>query len=229
MNASGRYVARIFVNYKRIHLGVFPSLEDAAKAYDAAVIKYRGPGHFLNELPSDFSEEEPKPTESNRKYLNQMDTQPLNTTLDLSQIQTTVPLIADGATPKVRLKNITQGDRDGSVVIKWEFVLVDPAPAQDGTQVRAGFPLFTTFDISRDFLVEKMTRFMDALLGTGDANNRKGRPARPRFNSETVSQMLGAEAYARITVSRSKKSDYVANDIGSLIHKEDYEQRQAAA
>lgn len=158
-----------------------------------------------------------------------MDTQPLNINLDLSQVVTTVPLIADGQTPLVRLKNISQGDRDGNVVIKWEFALVEPALAQDGTEVRPGFPLFATFDISHDFLVQRMTRFMDAILGTGDASNAKGRPARPRFNAETVSQMLGAEVYARIVVTKSKKSDYVANDIAGLINKEDFERRQQAA
>jgi hypothetical protein len=158
-----------------------------------------------------------------------METSPLNINLDLSQIVTTIPLIADGQTALVRLKNITQGDRDGVIILKWEFVLVNPAQSQEGAEVRAGFPLFTNFYMDQEWLVQKMTRFMDALLGTGDAHNSKGRPARPRFNAETVSQMLGAEAYARITVSRSKKSDYVANDIASLVHKEDYEQRQAAA
>jgi hypothetical protein len=158
-----------------------------------------------------------------------MDTQPLNINLDLSQVVTTIPLIADGQTPLVRLKSITQGDRDGVVVLKWEFILVTPAQTQEGTEVRPGFPLFVNFALDQDWLVQKMTRFMDALLGTGDTNNNKGRPARPRFNAETAAQMLGGEAYARVIVTRSKKSDYVGNDVASLIHKDDYEKHQQAA
>ena len=151
------------------------------------------------------------------------DTQPLSISLNLSDISTTVPLIADGTMAKVRLKNISQTERDGNPVIKWEFTLVEPALTTEGDQVRAGFPLFTTFDTSHEFLMQKMARFVDGFLGTGDANNKKGKPRRPTFNAEVVSQMIGSEAMAKITVMKSKKSDYVGNDISTVTYLGDLE------
>jgi hypothetical protein len=43
-----KWRARIFVNNKRVHLGLFESAEDAAKAYDAAALKHYGPFARLN-------------------------------------------------------------------------------------------------------------------------------------------------------------------------------------
>lgn len=152
-----------------------------------------------------------------------MDNQPLNINIDLTGITTTLPLIADGHIAKVRLKNITQTEREGNPIIKWELTLVEPAPTVDGLTVQPGFPLFVNFDISRDFLLQKMSKFVDGFLGTGDINNKKGKPPRPQFNADTVNQMLGTEAYAKITVMKSKKSDYVGNDISSVIYPDDLE------
>jgi hypothetical protein len=144
------------------------------------------------------------------------DNQPLSININLTDVSTEVPLIVDGTMAKVRLRNVSQTERDGNPVIKWEFTLAEPAPTTQGDQVRAGFPLFVTFDTSHEFLMQKMARFVDAFLGTGDANNRKGKPPRPQFNADVVSQMIGTEAMAKITVMKSKKSDYVGNDIASM-------------
>jgi hypothetical protein len=144
------------------------------------------------------------------------DNAPLNINIDLSNVVTTIPLVADNTQAKVRLKNVTQNDRDGTPIIRWELVLTEPAPTADGGEVKPGFPLYVNFDTSQDWLMQKMSRFVDGLLGTGDKGNTKGKPARPPFNSETVSQMLGREGVARIIVTRSKKSDYVGNDVATL-------------
>jgi hypothetical protein len=149
------------------------------------------------------------------------DNQPLNISVNLSDVTTTVPLIVDGTMARVRLKNISQTERDGNPILKWEFTLSEPAPTTDGLQLQPGFPLFVNFDISHEFLLQKMARFMDAFLGTGDAGNKKGKPPRPQLNAETVTRMLGAEAVAKIIVSKSKKSDYVGNDIATMTHLED--------
>jgi hypothetical protein len=149
------------------------------------------------------------------------DNQPLNISVNLSDVTTTIPLIVDGTMARVRLKNISQTEREGNPVIKWEFTLSEPAPTTDGLQVQPGFPLFVSFNISHEFLVQKMARFMDAFLGTGDANNKKGKPPRPQLNAETVTRMLGAEAVARISVQKSKKSDYEGNDIATMTHVDD--------
>lgn len=151
------------------------------------------------------------------------DNQPLNINLDLTGVTTTLPLIADGTIAKCRLKNITQTEREGNPIIKWELTLLESAPTVDGLSVQPGFPLFVNFDVSKEFLLQKMSKFVDGILGTGDANNKKGKPPRPQFNAETVNSMLGAEAFAKITITKSKKSDYVGNDITSLIYPDDLE------
>jgi hypothetical protein len=150
-----------------------------------------------------------------------MNEQPLTVNVPLDAIKTVVPLIADGTLAHVRLKNISQTEsRDGNTVLKWELTLLDPAPTDDGHEVQAGFPIFINFDVTKEFLMQKMARFVDGFLGTGDANNRKGKPPRPQFNAETVSRMLGAEGYAKVTV-RKGSSDYIGNDITAIIHPAD--------
>ena len=141
---------------------------------------------------------------------------PLNTNLNLSKIKTTIPLIQDGTMVKVRLADITESQRDGATIIKMEFRLVDGAASDDGGHVGAGFPLFVNFDTSLEFLQQKLARFIDGLLGTGDEGNKRGKAARPDLTPDLVPTLIGKEAVAKIIVSRSKKSDYVGNDIQGL-------------
>lgn len=149
-----------------------------------------------------------------------MSDQPLNINVPTDTATTAIPLIADGTLAHVRLKNISQTERDGNPIVKWELTLVEPAPTTDGYEVQAGFPLFINFDPSKDFLVQKMARFVDGFLGTGDANNKKGKPPRPALNAETVSRMIGSEGWAKVTVQKSK-SGYVGNDISSITYPAD--------
>ena len=46
-----KWVAKIRINYKRLHLGLFEREEDAALAYNAAAIKYHGEFARLNVVP----------------------------------------------------------------------------------------------------------------------------------------------------------------------------------
>lgn len=47
---GGRWQAQITFNYKRIYLGCFKTMEEAAKAYNDAAIKYHGEFACLNKI-----------------------------------------------------------------------------------------------------------------------------------------------------------------------------------
>jgi hypothetical protein len=47
-----KWVAQITVSYKNIYLGLFTKKEDAARAYNAAAIKYFAQFAVVNEIPS---------------------------------------------------------------------------------------------------------------------------------------------------------------------------------
>jgi hypothetical protein len=143
---------------------------------------------------------------------------PLDIDIDLSDVSTTIPLIADNTRVKVRLNNISKGERDGNTIVKWDMILSEPAPTEDGQTVGPGFHLFTNFDMSQDWLKEKMARFIDGFLGTGDRGNKKGKPERPRFNAAAVGSLIGAEAIAKVVVQRSRKTDFVGNEVVSVTH-----------
>ena len=151
-----------------------------------------------------------------------MITQPLEIDLDLSGVSTAQPLIRHGHVGRVRLADISgvKNDSNQTVALKWEFRLVEPAPAQDAEgsplpDVNANYPIFVRINLGQDFLLVKQAKFMDALLGTGDKNNTKGKPDRPNLNAAVVASMVGREAIARVSVSHGK-TGYVGNDIDKL-------------
>jgi hypothetical protein len=146
------------------------------------------------------------------------DTSPLNITINLKEVTTALPLIVDGTTVRVRVKNISQIERDGVPIIKWEIALTEPAPTVDGQQAHAGFPLFINFDTSQEWMLQKMAKFMDGFLGTGDRGNKKGKPERPDLDAQTAAELIGKESQAKISIQKSKKTDYVGNDIASLTY-----------
>jgi hypothetical protein len=45
---NGTYIAQIGVNYKRVHIGVYDTPEEAARAYDAEALRLLGPKAKLN-------------------------------------------------------------------------------------------------------------------------------------------------------------------------------------
>ena len=134
--------------------------------------------------------------------------------MNLTDISTTVPLIADGTMAQVRLRNISQTERDGNPVIKWEFALVEPALHYRGRSGPRRVPALHH--------LRHQPRVPDAEDGPlrrcaswapGTPTTRKANRRRPQFNADIVSQMIGAEAMAKITVTEIEKSDYVGNDI----------------
>jgi len=147
---------------------------------------------------------------------------PLSISLDLSKQKTSVPVIADGHNCRVRFVKCEQQTTDKGESIKFEYHLLDPAPTVDGGQVKVGFPLFenvTLYDKNTapgqipEWAMQKIAKRIDAFLGTGDPDNKKGKPERPAFSAETVAAMTGKEAWAKV---KAKTGDFEGNDISSM-------------
>lgn len=144
---------------------------------------------------------------------------PVSISMDLSTVKTTVPVIANDRWVKVRLANLSQQANEKGQMLKFEYHLLEPAPTIDGATVNPGFPLFENITLySKDtppgeipeFAKTKICKRIDAMLGTGDPENKKGRPVRPAFNAGLVPTLIGKELYLQVT---AKTGDYEGNDI----------------
>jgi hypothetical protein len=150
---------------------------------------------------------------------------PLDISLDLSNKSTVTPMVADGQLARWRFVKASKATSDKGDMIKFEYDLVEPAPDTEGGQIKPGamgskfFENIALFDKNTPkgtvpgWAEERIAKRMDALLGTGDPNNKKGKPTRPVFNSETVSQMIGKELVAKMKV---RTGDFIANEFGQV-------------
>lgn len=135
--------------------------------------------------------------------------------------KTAVPMIADGHYCRVRLAKITQTEKDGKPSTKWEFQTVEPTPSTEGTTINPNFPIFENIPLydkeggkgTPGWWKVKIAKNMDALLGTGDVDNKKGKPPRPTFDAGTVANLIGKEAVAKMKVVTG---DFDGNNIASL-------------
>jgi hypothetical protein len=110
-------------------------------------------------------------------------------------------------------------------MLKFEYDLVEPAPTADGGTIQPGqmgakmFENIALFDKNTpagtvpQWALERIAKRQDALLGTGDANNKKGKPARPAFGPEAVEQMIGKELVAKMKV---RTGDYTGNEFDQV-------------
>lgn len=147
---------------------------------------------------------------------------PLNISLSIAAVKTTIPVIVDGHMVKAKLKDISQTTNEKGDSLKFEWNLVDPAPTTEGGQVQPGFPIFenvTLYDKNTEagavpsWALEKISKRVDAVLGTGDEGNKKNKPVRPEFNGETVASMIGREAVLKL---KAKTGDYTGNDVSAV-------------
>lgn len=150
---------------------------------------------------------------------------PLSISLNLSNVKNEVPTIADGHNCRCKFVGVKQIAKEKGPMLTFEFQLQDPAPTTDAGQVRVGFPLFeniTLYDKNMvgewsaektpDWASTKITKIIDAFLGTGDKGNRKGKPERPDL-LDAVPAMVSKEAYLKVKV----RSDGDGNNIDKYI------------
>lgn len=130
---------------------------------------------------------------------------PLSINIPTSTAVTTVPFFRERTYVKFRLGKVPQQDEvegKGSV-IKFEWELTDPIEDQQGNQIKPGDFGSKVFDTVRLYdkntpagtipkrAIEDLAKRTDALLGTGDPNNKKGRPERPDFNTDLMPALMG--------------------------------------
>lgn len=160
---------------------------------------------------------------------------PLDINYDVSGTKTAVPIITDGHIVEFRLGKLTLERTEKGPSTKWEYDLVNPAPDTEGGQILPGgmgakqfenIQLYAKADAKdRAWFVKKIATRMDALLGTGDPDNKKGKPARPQFfvmpvnpndpqlNPETVAALIGKTMVVKMKI---KTGDYVGNEFGTV-------------
>lgn len=155
---------------------------------------------------------------------------PLSIQYDLSQAKTAFPISQDGIYAKWRavkvatelrdVKDPSQGliENGKGKVLKIDFDLVEPVPDTDGAQILPGKPgskLFKTINLyskvdSKDpsWFVKSIAGLVDALLGTADSDNKKGKPPRPPldisapdFDSQLSALILGQVLVAQMRVN----------------------------
>lgn len=157
---------------------------------------------------------------------------PVSISLNTSSVKTSIPVIADGHQVRSRLAKIAQlepkdgkGANIGGQVIGgllFEYHTLEPAPTTDGGQVKPGFPIFerimfydkdTPMGEMPERVAQRISKHIDAFLGTGDVDDKKGKPARPEFTGETVAAMIGKEAFLKL---KAKTGEYEGNDVSKL-------------
>jgi hypothetical protein len=145
---------------------------------------------------------------------------PLDIDIDLSDVSTTIPLIADNTRVKVRLNNISKGERDGNVIVKWDMTLSEPAPTEDGTTVGPGFHIFTNFDMSQDWLKRRWPASSTASLARVTVATRRASLNAPASTRRRC-QPDRRGSIAKVVIQRSKKTDFVGNEVVSVTHLND--------
>ena len=114
-------------------------------------------------------------------------------------------------------------------MLEFKFTLSAAVPSEDGKQVEPGKPgsniTAKVFMFGKDYtepgvtperVLTQVCRIQDALLGTGDEGNPKGKPTRPPSNDELVPQLIGKEIVAKVRVSTSKDGQYTNNDFAAM-------------
>lgn len=151
---------------------------------------------------------------------------PLDISIDTTATKTVVPFYVERSYVKQRLAKCNVEDVEGKgKQIKFEFNLVDPAPDQDGGTILPGKPggfVFVNVQLydknTKDgsvpaWATEKIAKIQDALLGTGDVDNKKGKPPRPPLNAESVAMMIGKECFMQF---KNKTGEYTGQDVSSF-------------
>lgn len=128
---------------------------------------------------------------------------PLTFQLPTHETKTAIPVPAEGQWYRLRLVSIEQlTDEEGKASVRFNSELVDPTPQDGGGTLEPGkfgskinitVPLYAKADAkNKTWYLEKISKIQDAVMGTGDPDNKKGKPVRPQLTQEVATQMQGA-------------------------------------
>lgn len=155
-----------------------------------------------------------------------MDNQPLSISLDLSGTKTAVPMIQDGSMVRLRLVSLGQVKGEKGNSLRFEYDLMDPAPDTDGGTINPGafgskifeqVAMYAKPDAKDPLWFHKtIAQRIDALLGTGDPDNKKGKPNRPDLSADLVPQLIGKELIAKMSVQQD--DNFTGNRIKSVTY-----------
>lgn len=146
---------------------------------------------------------------------------PLNLTVPTNETKTAVPFFMEATYVKVRFAKVSQDDGEKGATIKFELDLVDPTPTQDGGTLRPGdfgskifvnqamYGKDTPAGEIPKWASERISRIMDAFLGTGDPGNGK-KPDRPAFGPAIVPNLIGQVALVQF---KNPTGDRTSQDI----------------
>lgn len=150
--------------------------------------------------------------------------EPLSISLNLGDTKTAIPMIQDGQVCRLRLVGLSQGATEKGKVLKFEYDLQDPAPDTEGgtiTPGAMGSKIFENIQLyakpdAKDpkWFEKKIASRIDALLGTADKDNKKGKPPRPDLSAELVPQLIGKTLVAKMVVRQD--ANYTGNEIRTV-------------
>ena len=162
---------------------------------------------------------------------------PLSNLLSTKSAQTTVPQIGLNQLVPLRLLSLKHERTEKGDKFNWEFQTTAPVQQDGGGQINPGdfgSKQFVTMCMwGKDGLeaavgrtMTSIGKFMDALLGTGDAGNKKGKPERPdlldpaaaaqnvvQLNPEVVGQLVGQTLLAEF---KQKTGGYEGTEIAKV-------------
>lgn len=157
-------------------------------------------------------------------------TGPLSISINTSNTVTSVPQIAPGTLAVLRLVGIEQKSTDKGNYISWSYELTAPTPKVGGGVINPGEFGSKVFEntmlYGKDtapgeiptWALTRISEREDALLGTGDPGNAKGKPVRPNFGPDIVPSLIGKTLVAKF---KSRKDDPNATEIDRVFFQGD--------
>lgn len=155
---------------------------------------------------------------------------PLSITLPTSTTKSAMPQIASNTWAKFKyaapVKQRTIAGEGKGDVLDFEFHLAEPASDTEGKTINPGGvgskQFHTVFmygkdgkEAALDRATKEVNKILDAMLGTGDPGNAKGKPARPDFNNELQPSLIGLTFWGKV---RARQNDPSRNDIVEFRH-----------